>query len=112
MFRQKITLTLASLVMIASLNLGVIAPNTASAYDVYSQNYQQQQYYNNYNRPTYFQRHPYVKKALIGAGVGAGVGLLFSHGSRGVLKGAAIGTGAGLGYEYLRQRGVLNNLFH
>ena len=64
------------------------------------------------NRPTYFQRNPYVKKAAIGAGIGAGAGLILGHGASGVLKGAAIGTGAGLGYEYLHRKGVFHKIFN
>lgn len=60
---------------------------------------------------TYFQRHPYQKTGLIGAGVGAAVGGLFfrgeHHGGRNALRGAAIGGAAGLGYEYLKKRGTI-----
>lgn len=53
---------------------------------------------------------PYVKKALIGAGIGAlASGALsrdgFSSGS--IIRGALIGGGAGVGYQYLRNRGYL-----
>jgi len=47
---------------------------------------------------TYFQQHPKVKAATVGAGVGAGAGALtglITH--RGVVRGAAIGAGTGAG---------------
>lgn len=54
-------------------------------------------------KPSYFKRHPYVKSGLVGAGVGAGAGLILGHGKGGVIKGAALGTGVGLGYQYLKK---------
>ncbi len=56
---------------------------------------------------TYFQRHPYQKTGLVGAGIGAAGGaLLAPHHDRGngIIKGAAIGGAAGLGYQYLKRR--------
>lgn len=76
-------------------------------------------YYRNYydygRRPTtqvgrYFNDHPYVQKAVIIGGAGAAVGALTAgDGYRmdGAVKGALIGAGAGLGYEYLRRKDLL-----
>ena len=58
---------------------------------------------------TFWQRNPYLKNGLIGAGIGGAGGLILSgkgHRGSGVVKGAAIGTGAGLGYTFLKKKGV------
>lgn len=65
------------------------------------------------NRDYNMQAHPYVKKALIGAGIGglAG-GILGSRNDstlRNGIRGAALGAGLGIGYEYLKGRGVFGN---
>lgn len=63
------------------------------------------------NCKTFWQRNPYIKSGLIGAGVGGAGGLILSgHGRRGsgVVKGAAIGAGAGLGYQFLKNKGVFD----
>lgn len=65
-----------------------------------------------YRGGTFGQRHPYVKKAAIGGGAGALIGgILAPDGYRGdgAIKGAVIGAGAGLGYEYLRRQGTFGN---
>jgi hypothetical protein len=52
---------------------------------------------------TYFQQHPKVRAALIGAGVGTAAGAvtgLITH--KGVFRGAAIGAGAGAGVGLIR----------
>lgn len=59
----------------------------------------------------YFYDHPYVQKAVIVGGTGAAVGALVSReGNRvnGAVKGALIGAGAGIAYQYLRDRGGLS----
>lgn len=59
----------------------------------------------------YFTRHPYVQKAVIVGGTGAIVGAIASgEGQRlsGAAKGALIGAGVGVGYEYLRQKGIFS----
>ena len=57
-------------------------------------------------------QHPYVKKALIGGGIGAVAGALLSpegaHGS-GAVKGAMLGGAAGLGIQYLQNRGIFSS---
>jgi hypothetical protein len=71
--------------------------------------------YYDYNRPRtqagrYFNDHPYVQKAVVIGGAGAAVGALTAgDGYRmdGAVKGALIGAGAGMGYEYLRQKNLL-----
>lgn len=84
----------------------------AQAYNRYNNNGYYQgynRYYGNYG--TFGQRHPYVQKAAIGAGGGALVGgLLAGDGYRGdgMVKGALLGAGAGLGYQYLKRQGVFN----
>jgi hypothetical protein len=72
-------------------------------------------YYNNYDYRGYTRyennRRPYLKKAAIGAGAGALVGgLVLGDGSTmdGAVKGALLGAGAGLGYEYLRRKGYFS----
>lgn len=59
---------------------------------------------------TYFQRHPYQKTGLIGAGAGAVAGgVLFGDKNRGrnIMRGAVVGGAAGLGYQYLKKRGTI-----
>jgi hypothetical protein len=54
----------------------------------------------------------YLKKAAIGGVAGAALGgVLSSEGYRadGALKGALLGAGVGLGYEYLRRNGIFSN---
>lgn len=51
----------------------------------------------------YFNAHPKVKSATIGAGVGAGVGAVGGLVTgRGVLRGAAVGAGTGTGVGLLQ----------
>lgn len=55
----------------------------------------------------FFYQHPYIQKAVLVGGAGAAVGALAGgDGGRlqGATKGAMIGTGLGLGYEFLRER--------
>jgi hypothetical protein len=123
---------------LAALSLLALAPLstlTASADPYYNNGYypnqpyavnQYNQYQDPYNdpylrgnaaqysqQPTYFQRHPYQKKALIGAGIGAATSLIFNNGRTDKIgRSALIGAGAGLSYEYLRQQnGNYNNQY-
>src|SRR5579875_3690524 len=59
-----------------------------------------------YHRRTYFQEHPKMRAALIGAGVGAGAGTGLVTG-RGVFRGAAIGAGAGAGVGLIRSSVIM-----
>lgn len=57
---------------------------------------------------TYFQEHPKVRAALLGAGVGTAAGAvtgLITH--KGVIRGAAIGAGAGAGVGLIRSSDTL-----
>jgi YMGG-like Gly-zipper len=57
---------------------------------------------------TFWQKHPMVKGATIGAGVGLGAGALTGLVTRqGVLRGAVIGAGAGAGVGALRQSKIM-----
>jgi hypothetical protein len=83
---------LAMLVLLFSMGASIMAPAEARyhGYDRYNGGY---------------GYHPYVQKALIGGGVGAVAGsLLGERDPVGAgIKGALLGSAAGLGYEYLRQ---------
>jgi len=77
----------------------------ALAYDPYY-------YGHSYYGGSFFDNHPYAKKALIGGGVGAiAGGLLSPEGNRvhGAVSGAMLGGVAGLGLEYLNERGVFSH---
>jgi hypothetical protein len=76
--------------------LPVMAQNTYSA--------RVNRYYGNLGRQgTYFQRHPKVKAAAIGAGVGTAAGAVTGLISRrGVVRGALIGAGSGAGVGLIR----------
>ncbi len=66
------------------------------------------------NQGSFSQNHPYIQKAAIGGGAGALIGgILGQDGYRadGAIKGAVLGAGAGLGYEYLKRQGTFNNGF-
>ena len=55
----------------------------------------------------FFYQHPYVQKAVLVGGAGAALGAIAGgEGNRmgGAVKGALVGAGLGLGYEYLRDR--------
>lgn len=62
-----------------------------------------------YKARTFFQSHPKVKSATVGAAVGtaagAGAGLLSG---RGILRGALIGAGTGAGVGLIRSSHVMN----
>jgi hypothetical protein len=96
--------------MLATLTAGLIAPmlvpQTAEAHP--DRNYRRGNYYRGY---TQYERHPYLKRAGVGAGIGAAAGaVLAPDGARvdTAVKGGLIGAGAGLGYAYLKNRGYLN----
>jgi len=99
---QKISAVLLAMAILMAL----ILPLTAQARTLSAQ----ARHYE-YGAHTYFQRHPYQKTGLIGAGSGAAVGAIFfgdrHHMGRNALRGAAIGGAAGLGYEYLKKHGKL-----
>jgi len=82
---------LATLLLLLSVGAYALAPAEARGYRDYG--------YGGYGY------HPYVQKALIGGGIGAVAGgLLGSRDPVGAgIKGALLGSAAGLGYEYLRQ---------
>jgi len=80
-------------VLLGSLLL--IGPAQAEYYGSVHESYRQR-----HPVKAYFYRHPYQKKAAIGAGIGAvGGGVL----GLGVARGAIVGAGAGAGYEYLKR---------
>jgi hypothetical protein len=57
---------------------------------------------------SFWQRHPMIKGAAIGGGVGAGAGALtglISH--QGILRGAAIGAGTGAGVGIIRTSQIM-----
>ncbi|MEB3287854.1 MAG: hypothetical protein VKJ04_10160 [Vampirovibrionales bacterium] len=100
-FAKKALLTLsASALMMTS------AMPLAQAHD---DNYNNNRYYGN----SRYEQHPYLKKAAIG-GLGGAVlgGVLANDGSRGngAVKGALLGAGVGLGYEYLKQKGYISGI--
>lgn len=79
---------LATLLLLLSVGVYVLAPAEA--------------HYRDYGGYGY---HPYVQKALIGGGIGAVAGgLLGRRDPVGAgIKGALLGSAAGMGYEYFRQ---------
>lgn len=83
--------------------------NYPSNQGYYDPTYQGQVY--RQNQPGFLSRNPYVKNALVGAGVGAASSLLFSRsGNRGsgLLRGAVLGAGSGLALRALTN-GLNNN---
>lgn len=107
--RKKVQVGIATMALLAGTT---VLPASAYRGDNYYPGYARSDYYSNYYRGgTFSQRHPYVKKALIGGGIGAAAGaLLSSEGRRtsGAVKGALVGGGIGLGYEYLRRQGTFS----
>ncbi|WP_303674971.1 hypothetical protein [Vampirovibrio chlorellavorus] len=107
--RNTLTKLLVLPVMLGMLAANTLVP-TAEAHDRSYNRYYDSRYNSNWG--TFGQRHPYVKKAAIGGGAGALIGgVLAPDGYRGdgAIKGAVIGAGAGLGYEYLRRQGTFGN---
>ena len=101
MFATKTTRAILALLAVFSLSAPLVQARTLTG---------NVQHYSN-STHTYFQRHPYQKTGLIGAGAGAAAGAIFfgdkHHMGRNALRGAAIGGAAGLGYEYLKKHGKL-----
>lgn len=97
---------LSALFLAMAILMALILPLTVQARTISAQARRYQ-----HNSHTYFQRHPYQKTGLIGAGAGAAVGAVFfgdkHHMGRNALRGAAVGGAAGLGYEYLKTHGKL-----
>ena len=85
---------LATLLLLLSVGVYALAPAEA--------HYRDYGYGGGYGGYGY---HPYIQKALIGGGIGAVAGgLLGSRDPVGAgIKGALLGSAAGLGYEYLKQ---------
>jgi len=96
-----------SVVTLVSLMGGTIfTASPAMAHDRYYNNR-----YNGY-ASSYGERHPYIKKAALIGGTGALVGGLISpDGMRGggMVKGALLGAGVGVGYEYLKRSGYIGS---
>lgn len=68
-----------------------------------------QAYHNDYGY--YPPSRSYTRQALVGAGIGALAGGAFTREDplAGALRGAVVGTGAGLGYEYLTRNQVFSS---
>ena len=100
------TRKISAVFLIMALLMIIILPLTVQARTLTGQTRRYQQ-----NGQTYFQRHPYQKTGLIGAGAGAATGAIFfgdkHHTGRNALRGAALGGAVGLGYEYLKKHGKL-----
>ena len=82
-------------------------PANADSRDYYRDYYGGRYYRDN----GFLSGHPYIKKAVLVGGAGAAIGALVSQDGRrvnGAVKGALIGAGAGVGYEYLRRKGHLS----
>ena len=106
LFQKTGLIFITALVIGVTTNFGCISINTADASSSSSSQYYRGadgKTHHYAKKPSYFKRHPYVKSGLVGAGVGAGAGLILGHGKGGVIKGAALGTGVGLGYQYLKK---------
>lgn len=98
--------------LMASLLLGTFAI-PAQAYDRHEYYRHHHGYYDRYHyyRGGFLPGHPFVRGAAVGGGLGAAAGAIFSpEGSKGdgAIKGALLGGGAGLGYEFLRTHGYLS----
>ncbi len=104
--KLKTKLALSALVLLTTAGTLILPANA------YYQPYYNSSDSSTYNNGTFFQHHPYVKTALIGSGVGAVLGgVLSQEGSRtnGAVKGAILGGGAGLGIEYLKEKGFFSS---
>lgn len=102
--------------MLASvLTLSVLAGTSMMlpSAEAQSNRYDYGRYHNYYNRDRGFlANNPYLKKAVLVGGGGAVVGgLLAGDGGRaeGAVKGALLGAGLGMGYEYLKRQGTFSN---
>ena len=104
---KKITALVPLFALVATL---VSSSAPALAHN-YSDGYYNNGYYNDYRRNDgrFLGNHPYARKAVLVGGAGAAVGALVAPDGRrggGAIKGALLGAGAGLGYEYLRRKGL------
>ncbi len=98
---RQLLISFATLMMLLGFS---VMPAYAYYYPSY---YGYSQYYNG----GFLANHPYVKKAAIGGGLGAILGgVIAPTGDRvgGAMKGAALGGAAGMGFEYLRERGAFS----
>lgn len=89
--------------------LTMMIANSVIPAEAHNRRYYDNRDYNR-NRGGFTQTNPYLSKALIGGGAGAVIGgVLGQDGNRAdtAVKGALIGAGAGLGYEYLKRQGTI-----
>jgi hypothetical protein len=92
--------------LIALSTLGLMLGSSFSAAMAHDYRYD----YNRYRGSR--SEHPYVEKAVLAGGAGAALGgLLARDGYRtdGAIKGALLGAGIGMGYEYLKRQGTFSN---
>jgi hypothetical protein len=93
---QKLTATLVLAIALMGISI-----KPAQAYD--------NSYYE--NATSFLGNHPYVKDGLIGSAAGAVIGGVMAHdGDRtgSAVKGAVLGGAAGMGVEYLREKGAFS----
>jgi hypothetical protein len=94
--------------LIAFSMAGLMLASTATT--ALARDYRHQGYANRYySEPA----HPYVQKAVLGGGAGAALGGLLSrdgYRTDGAIKGALLGAGVGMGYEYLKRQGTFSNM--
>ncbi len=96
---------LSGVVLTALLGGSLMATSPAMAHDPYHNRYRGY-------ASSYGERHPYIKKAALIGGTGALVGGVISpEGLRGdgMIKGALLGAGVGVGYEYLKRNGYIGS---
>jgi hypothetical protein len=105
---KQLLMRMMPVLLLGAVGSGLLLPAEAHNARNYRQYYGRPGYYQAYTR---YERHPYLKRAGIGAAAGAGLGaVLAPDGARldTAVKGGLIGAGAGLGYAYLKDRGYLN----
>jgi hypothetical protein len=112
--KQKMMSAFMALTLLTGTGLASFSAPAQAANRYYGNNY-----YNGYTSRNYsnsrvgnfFQDHPYVQKAAVIGGAGAAVGAIVAgDGNRvnGAVKGALLGAGVGMGYQYLRQQGIIH----